>query len=192
MNKEQVDFLEKYVMGQKWNGNDDGEIDTQGDVRIEDYTGEFLPVQFGTVKGCFRAENCKKLKSLKGSPKTVYGTFSCRGCTSLVDLNGCTHDVGEHFECDYCTSLKSLKGAPKKVYGGDFSCGRCKSLVDLSGAPEYVEGSFRCNSCENLASIEGAPLVVGVRVQGGDGQNKLSEGERKIMNVIELYDMWKK
>ena len=115
--------------------------------------------QWGVIKGDFKCEYCKSLKSLEYAPKEVEGNFNCNSCLLLESLEGAPKKVGGGFSCNYCKSLKSLKGAPKEV-GWNFNCGNCTSLTSLKGAPEKVEGHFTCRVCQSLTSLEGAPKKV--------------------------------
>ena len=89
---------------------------------------------WGEVKGDFRCNSCKNLKTLEGAPEEVKGSFICRNCPNI----------------------KSLEGAPEHV-GAIFDCSECENLESLEGAPKYVGRSFICNSCDKLKSLEGAP-----------------------------------
>ena len=83
--------------------NSQGEIDVDGDVRLQGKDFKELPHKFGKV----------------------YGYFSLAGCKDLVSLKNCPNYVDTSFDVDYCSKLDSLEGCPKKVEG-NFYCRDCK------------------------------------------------------------------
>ena len=103
--------------------NEDGSIDVDGNVDLEDKGLTELPLNFNKVSGYFDC-NYNKLTTLKGSPKYV----------------------GYNFFCGY-NELTSLKYSPEKV-GGDFSCGSNIDLTSLEYSPKEVGNWFYCNDTE--------------------------------------------
>ena len=81
-------------------------------VTLNDYDGEYLPVQFKDVSGKFSILQGKKLKSLEGCPEYVGGYFEIRGCTKLKNFIGCSEKVGGDFICHKCDNLVSILGLP--------------------------------------------------------------------------------
>jgi hypothetical protein len=77
--------------------NDDGTIDVNGDVSINDTELEEIPFIFGKVSGDFNICN-NKLKTLNGSPYYVGGDFLCFD-NKLTSLNGCPKEIGRDFSC---------------------------------------------------------------------------------------------
>ena len=195
LNKEQIEFLNKYTEG-KWTLNEEtGLVDIRGDFdcsnkRLTDFKG----VKFGVVTGGFwchynsltslegAPQNVggnfacfnNKLTSLEGAPKKVGGGFACFN-NKLTSLEGAPQEVGGNFSCDN-NSLTSLEGAPKKV-GGYFACHH-NSLTSLEGAPQEVGGNFSCDN-NSLTSLEGAPQEVGGDFDCWD--NSISEKTLKLV-----------
>ena len=76
-----------------WGGTPDSQfapvawvVDVVGHVELEEYSGKYLPVQFGKVTGIFNAVN-SRLTTLNGMPRSIGSWFSCRGC-ALKSLSG--------------------------------------------------------------------------------------------------------
>lgn len=120
--------------------NEDGSVDVNGDVEIEEWEIEKLPLRFRNITGGFWI-NDNKLKSLKGCPKTVDEDFSCAG-NFLVSLVGGPESVGGDFYCND-GKLRSLEGSPRRI-GGDFHCDNNR-IVDFKGVPELIRYGFDCN-----------------------------------------------
>ena len=97
---------------------DDGSIDVDGDVYINDEGLTELPLTFNKVTGVFNCDD-NKLTTLKGSPKSVGDGFDCGG-NNLTSLEGSPESVGGHFNCQF-NNLIDLKGSPKSI-GGKFYC----------------------------------------------------------------------
>ena len=156
LNKEQIEFLNKYTEG-KWTINEKtGLVDIEGDFvcsyeKYEKLT-DFKGVKFGVVTG----------------------SFYCHG-NSLTSLEGAPQEVGGHFLC-YNNRLTSLVGAPQKVEGS-FDC-HYNSLESLEGAPQEVGGGFCCSN-NSLTSLEGAPQKVGVDFYCS--HNEISEKTLKLV-----------
>ena len=82
--------------------NSQGEIDVDENVNLDNNKFKELPYKFGTVKGFFSLEKCKKLTSLKNCPDYVNGSFYIDGCTQLDSLEGCPKEVKANFWCTNC------------------------------------------------------------------------------------------
>ena len=140
LNKEQIEFLNKYTEG-KWTlKKKTGLVDIRGDFdcsnkRLTDFKG----VKFGVVTGGFWC-HYNYLTSLEGAPQNVGGNFACFN-NKLTSLEGAPKKVGGGFAC-FNNKLTSLEGAPQEV-GGNFSCDN-NSLTSLEGAPQEVGGDFDC------------------------------------------------
>ena len=78
-----LDFIGEYSI------NDDMTIACNHHIYFMDYKEEQLPdyIQFGEVKS-FIVEDCPKLKSLRGFPKSCSGKISIDGCHQLETLEG--------------------------------------------------------------------------------------------------------
>ena len=98
--------------------NDDGSIDVDGHVDLDNKRLTKIPLQFRNVSGSFYCSD-NQLTSLEGCPKSVGGGFSCSD-NQLTSLEGGPKSVGGGFNCSY-NQLTTLEGCPKSV-GGDFYC----------------------------------------------------------------------
>jgi len=168
LNKEQIEFLNKYTYGAWTINKKTGLVDIKGNFychynikgegpfsQSEEKLTNFKGVKFGVVTGIFDCSN-NSLTSLVGAPQEVGVSFFCTN-NSLTSLEGAPQEVGEDFYCSN-NSLTSLVGAPQEV-GGDFDCSDNK-LTSLEGAPQEVGEDFYCSD-NKLTSLEGAPLEVG-------------------------------
>ena len=97
-----IDWCEEMGI-QNYTINSQGEIDVDGDVRLQGKYFKELPYKFGRV----------------------YGYFSLARCKDLVSLKNCPNYVDTSFDVDYCSKLDSLEGCPKEV-SGIFFCRECK------------------------------------------------------------------
>ena len=94
------EWLTKYASG-KYKVNKAGySIKINGDLIIDGFDGETIPITIFNVKGSLSIVNCPNLKTIKG----------------LIDFS---IDGGLYIE--NCPSLETLEGCPK-IIGGDFSC----------------------------------------------------------------------
>ena len=135
--EEVIEVCEKYDI-RKYTINDDLSIDVNGGVFLRNKKLEYLPLRFNYVSGSFNCSYNRKLRSLKGSPKTVGGHFYCHS-NKLKTLEGCPQTVDGFFDCSH-NELKTLEGSPQTV-GGNFYCGD-NELRDLEHFPE-VSGNIR-------------------------------------------------
>jgi len=74
-----------------------GVVDVNGDVHLDDKGLTKIPLNFGAVSGDFWCSN-NKLKSLEGCPSHVGGNFWC-SYNKLTSLEGCPSQVGGDFWC---------------------------------------------------------------------------------------------
>ena len=134
---EQIDFLNKYVIG-KWHLNDDEVVDVDGDFNcFSKGLSDFKGIKFGKVTEDFNCVN-NNLTSLEGCPKEVGGNFYCH-YNNLTSLEGCPKEVNGNFNCSN-NNLTSLKFGPEKV-NGNFNCSH-NSLTSLEGCPKEVGEVF--------------------------------------------------
>jgi hypothetical protein len=170
--------IEKYTI------NDDGSIDVNGGVDLNNMRISKLPIKFRNVSGYFYCSH-NQLTSLEGAPKYVGGSFYCAD-NQLTTLEGAPQIVGDDFYC-YQNQLTSLEGAPQKV-DGYFDCS-VNQLTSLEGAPKSVGGRFRCSK-NQLKSLEWAPQIVGGNFLSGDNPNlvKLSDDILDIDGNLFLND----
>jgi hypothetical protein len=78
--------------------NDDGSIDVNGNVDLDQYGLKRIPVVFNKVTGWFDCSD-NNLTTLKGSPLWVGGWFSCR-VNNLTSLEFSPDYVGGNFYCN--------------------------------------------------------------------------------------------
>lgn len=173
INRTEVDIiLRKYnikITG-KYEINDLGKIDVEGDVNIKYTNLTRLPLKFGRVNGFFNCSNIgltslkgapeqveyyfacnnNNLSSLKSGPKYVGGTYDCSH-NMLQNLKGCATKIGRDLVCKM-NKLKSLQGCPKEFFGR-FNCSYNR-LTDFSGVSEKFEGEMYANS-NYLKNIKG-------------------------------------
>ena len=127
--------------------NDDGSIDVDGDVYINDEGLTELPLTFNKVTGVFNCDD-NKLTTLKGSPKSVGGGFDCDG-NKLTDLKGSPKSIGGKFYCrnnpiesifnyvdiDFIKAFKSFK----VLNNGVIDLKRLKYLMSTFNKPIDLE-----------------------------------------------------
>lgn len=131
--------LEKFGI-QNYTINEDGTIDVNGDVNIDDMTLSRIPFKFGKVTGDFDCSG-NKLESLEGSPYEVGGAFFCYH-NRLKSLIGSPTDVGDDFNCAY-NNLISLEGMPIEV-GNNFNCRYNANLREFNSISN-IEGKIWCD-----------------------------------------------
>ena len=121
--------------------NDDGTIDVNGNVWLNNRDLVEFPLTFNRVSGYF---NCgsNELTTLKGSPRWVGGYFSCGG-NLLTSLEFSPDYIEMDFLCND-NRLTSLVGSPKHV-GGDFDCSDNEDLNNINGCTEKIGKYFFCN-----------------------------------------------
>ena len=112
-----LNLLKKCVDG-TYTINDDGSIDVNGDVNLNNKKLAKIPFKFRNVSGGFYCHR-NRLTSLEGAPNTVGGNFCCND-NRLTSLEGSPNTVGGGFYC-YNNKLTTLEGAPNTV-GGSFYC----------------------------------------------------------------------
>lgn len=113
--------------------NDDGTVDVNGNVDLNNKGLTDIPIRFGKVTGKFYCSN-NGLTSLKGCPTYVGDTFSCEN-NKLTSLEYGPIEVGSGFDCS-SNKLTSLEYSPKKI-GWLFGCNNNKltSFVFASKEP---------------------------------------------------------
>ena len=82
--------------------NSQGEIDVDGDVRLQGKDFKELPYKFGKVSSYFSLSDNKNLTSLKNCPYFVEDSFDIDGCIRLDSLEGCPKEVKGNFWCGNC------------------------------------------------------------------------------------------
>ena len=133
--------------------NDDGSIDVDGDVNLDNRGLTELPLDFNRVTGDFNYDS-NGLVTLKGSPKYVGRHFFCSD-NELTSLKFGPKYVGGSFGCGV-NKLTSLEFSPKKV-GSTFYCENNK-LRDLYGISDYIGGILFCEYENPIGSIIYKPV----------------------------------
>lgn len=108
------------------------------DISDEDLIDGHLPVKFGYVHGHFSVSECKKLKTLQGSPKTVGGSFYCRECMGLSSFEGCPEVVQDHFYAEGCMNVTTLKGT-QHINKRDITFINCPLIPDEERIDAFLE-----------------------------------------------------
>ncbi len=121
--------------------NDDGSIDVDGRVDLNDMKLTELPLKFNRVNGSFLCKS-NKLTSLEFGPIEVGGSFYCDYNSKLTSLEHGPKKVGSNFSCTN-NKLTSLEFSPVEV-GGDFYCDRNPKLYNLYGISDNINGFFYC------------------------------------------------
>lgn len=111
---EKVKDICEYYKIKGYSIQEDGTVDVEGNVLLNDKNLDKLPIKFGKVSGVFYCSS-NKLKSLEG----------------------CPYYVGRHFFC-HENELTSLEYGPEHV-GGEYHCYRNK-LETLDGICEGIDG----------------------------------------------------
>ena len=168
---------------------DDGSIDVDGDVSLNNYGLFELPLTFGKVTGFFDCLN-NQLTTLKGAPKEVGEHFDANN-NYLTNLDHFPKVVGDSVYIAN-NKLTSLKGLPKEIHGdlyssnnklssledgpnkvfGTFTCAG-NNLTDLKGCPEFIERDFSIND-NSVGSFKYGPKKVG---------NNYFAGKNPIFNL---------
>ena len=147
--KAKIKYLCKKYDIKNYTINEDGTIDVDGNVNLNDKKLIELPLKFGKVGGNFYCYN-NQLTSLEGSPEKVGDRFYCYN-NQLTSLEGAPREVGGDFLC-YDNQLTSLEGSPRSV-GGDFYCYR-NQLTSLEGISKYISGNINCRN-NQLSDVRG-------------------------------------
>ena len=77
--------------------NDDGSIDVNGNVELNNKNLTKIPFKFRNVRGGFFCSN-NQLTSLDGAPNNVGGYFYCNN-NQLTTLDGVPNTIGGSFKC---------------------------------------------------------------------------------------------
>jgi len=92
-----LNLLKKCVDG-TYTINDDGSIDVNGDVNLNNKKLAKIPFKFRNVSGGFYCHR-NRLTSLEGAPNTVGGNFCYCSNNHLTSLDGAPNFVGGNFYC---------------------------------------------------------------------------------------------
>jgi hypothetical protein len=136
-----IDNICKMYDIKRYTINEDGSIDVNGDVDLDNRRLTKLPLKFNLVSGDFDCSH-NQLTSLEGSPKEVGGIFSCNH-NRLKTIEGSPKEVGGDFDCSN-NQLISLIGCPTSVGGDFYSYGVSNKLTTLEGFSTKISGNFVC------------------------------------------------
>ena len=129
--------------------NDDGSIDVDDDVDLEDQSLNDIPLNFRNVSGDFSIGG-NLLSNLEGCPSYVGGNFDCR-YNNLTTLKGGPSYMVGNFDCEH-NYLVNLEGCPQHIVG-NFDCKNNK-ISSLEYSPNYIGGNFECYE-NNIKSLQG-------------------------------------
>jgi hypothetical protein len=158
---EDIEFRKRYGILGSYTIDEDGGINVNGSVWMDNMGLTEIPIKFKSVSNIFNCSN-NKLTTLKNAPIYVGNKFDCSyNKLEKIDVNIFIN--GESiFNCSY-NNLTSLENSPTFVIscGGFDCCGN--KLENLIGAPSYINvgGDFNCSDNRKLTSLEGAPSYVG-------------------------------
>lgn len=151
--------------------HDDGTVDVEGDLILEDFSDGKLPLKFGTVSGNFEIRSYgrrgKNLSTLEGSPHTVDGNMSVMFLPKLSSLEGCPEYVGGKFVITQCP-ITDLKGSPQRIRGvNNITNGHMYTvtiidtkITSLEGLPSVIEGGLDVSLNPNLYNPEGLNDII--------------------------------
>jgi hypothetical protein len=186
LSPEQIEFLNKFTMGDWKYNQDTGLVDVSGSFNCSGKgLKDFLGIRFGKVSrnfDCYR----NQLTTLEGSPSEVGGNFYCNN-NQLPTLKGSPSEVGGGFYCSD-NQLTTLEGSPSRV-GGGFYCSN-NQLTTLEGSPSRVGGYFWCNN-NQLTTLEGSPSRVGGYFVCNENPLKSLKGAPEIIRgSLVLKNSW--
>jgi hypothetical protein len=102
INESKEDIIDTHAICRKYNItnyiiNEDGSVDVDGNVILNDIGLTKLPLRFRNVSGSFDCYS-NTLTSLQGSPKSVGGYIDC-SYNNIKTFQGCSESIGEYFYC---------------------------------------------------------------------------------------------
>lgn len=159
--------------------HEDGTVDVDGDLLLNYFRGEKLPLKFGRVYGDFEITSFGNLKNkfttLEGSPHTVDGEFSLKFLKGLSSLEGGPIHVGAELFIVGCP-LTSLEGSPERVRGR-YTIAESK-ITSLKGLPSVIEGTLHLMGNAELFNPEGiSDLTLGEEFVCG----------KPLLNIFNLF-----
>ena len=166
--------------------NDDGSIDVDGNVDLEDKGLTELPLNFNKVSGYFDCFD-NKLTTLKGSPKYITDGFDCSD-NKLTSLEFGPIEVSGDFHCDE-NRLTSLEFSPK-IVGSDFGC-IDNEIRDLYGISDYIGRFLYCNEKNPISSIIYKPVDMDF-IRAFNSYRVIKDGKvqlKRLKYVMETFNM---
>jgi Leucine-rich repeat (LRR) protein len=176
-------ICQKYGIDADYTINEDGSIDVDGNVWLNNFNLTKLPLKFGNVSGRFDCSD-NQLTTLEGSPERVGENFDCSN-NKLTSLYGGPQNVGA-FSCGQ-NQLTSLEGSPQ-IIDAFVHC-KNNQITDFRGVPEFFEGIFYCeeNSIEEiyLLFLEEDQIFVDSRCIRWINEFDVIQGNKVIMDRLE-------
>tara|TARA_R110002167_G_scaffold263644_2_gene470422 strand:- start:1675 stop:2262 length:588 start_codon:yes stop_codon:yes gene_type:complete len=163
--------------------NDDGSIDVNECVYLDDYGLNKFPLKFNKVYGDFDCRG-NNLTTLEGGPKWVAGYFYCHK-NKLTSLEHSPEYVGTRFNCS-SNMLIDLKYCPNSI-GENLFCSR-NNITSLEYYPENIGGYI------NFKDTPIGSVCVGVDVDFARAFNSykiLKDGVvnlKRLKYVMEIFD----
>lgn len=112
------EWLKKYATGNYKVNKTGYSLKINGDLIIDGFDGETIPITVFNVKGSLSILNCPNLKTIKGFVDfSIDGGLYIENCPSLETLEGCPKIIGGDFSCIGNRKIKSLVGGPESVFG---------------------------------------------------------------------------
>ena len=136
-NSEVIKQLEKFRII-NYTINEDGTIDVNSNVFLNNSKLTKIPFKFGKVTGDFLCST-NDLTSLEGCPQEVGGNFYCYS-NKLKDLIGGPQEVGGDYLC-YNNQLESLEGCAGDI-GRDLYCYNNK--LEMLDCSSVINGGIYC------------------------------------------------
>ena len=166
--------------------NDDGSIDVNGSVFLEEIYLTKLPLDFNKVTGDFSCDE-NRLTTLKGSPKYVGGGFYCAN-NKLTSLKYCPERVGDIFNCNH-NKLTSLEFSPK--YVGSSFISSYNKIRDLYGISDHIGRFFMIMFDTPISSIINEPVDIDF-IRAFNIYRVIKDDKvvlKRLKYVMELFDM---
>ncbi len=144
--------LKKYFIN-KHTLNEDGSIDCDQFINLDNQKLNIIPFNFNKINGYFFIHD-NQLTSLKNCPKYISEWFECSQ-NKLTSLEFGPEYVGEDYSCNH-NKLITLKGCVDEVYG-HFDCSN-NQLTSLEFCPMEVDGIFDCDD-NKLKELDRSPFI---------------------------------
>lgn len=185
------EWLTKYASG-KYKVNKTGySIKINGDLIIDGFDGETIPITIFNIKGSLSILNCPNLKTIKGFVDfSIDGGLYIENCPSLETLEGCPKIIGGDFSCIGNRKIKSLAGGPESVFGEVHVMKNGKKFSE-----EYIKSLIK--DCERVnCSDENIEVPINEALtephllkfaQQLDDERKEGKHKRKFSSILPTY-----
>lgn len=146
IDQETISLCDRYGIT-NYSINQDGTIDVDGDVNLDNLNLIKLPLRFRRVTGSFHCYQ-NKLTSLDGAPIEVGGYIDVDN-NNLTSLDGCPKTIGGNIYCSD-NEIISLAAIVNKVDGGVYCFGNNIKLTEVVGLLNrgVVGGKIFCEYSE--------------------------------------------